>query len=754
MEANTTNELQSLRHDLVLRIEQLDAKAKLYSTPVQDLLKNIGRLHSVSHLDIKELSKRMDNLMCALSKVHDETVCVSKDQRILRSLHFKTIAMRESKIPEAHAATFEWIFSEENTESPFLEWLQNDNGVFWAMGKAGSGKSTLMKFLVNHRLTEQYLQTWAAGKTVVMAKYFFWNAGNELQKSQEGLLRSLLFAILRKCPKMISGLSSDLPPELEDDDSELDIWNLQSLLKLFGSLGQQAEPTTKFCFFVDGLDEYEGDSMDLIKALRALSKLKMVKLCVSSRPWHIFKDEYARPNYRMLKLEDLTRDDIALYVRDVLEEHERFTILQQQDDRYLELVQQIVNKAEGVFLWVSLVVKSLLRGLTSSDRMSDLQRRIELLPPSLEDFFRHMLESVEKVYRKDTFKAFQYVLHASSSGPIPLIVFSYLDEEDPEFASQAQSHLLSQKEIEIREEDMRRRLDGRTRGLLEASARRRVSDVPTVDFLHRTARDFCLTRDMRAMLKEHLDPAFSPNHCLATGFLAQVKLGPIPSAHALASDPFDTVLFYAHELELADDRRSLAVVQNLETVATAPSSHWSNHFIADGSFLGYLVRNNLCLSVSQKLASSPTIKTNSKIPLLHISLTLRTSSTSPTTHYLNPEMVALLLSHGAKPNHNLSFTSTIWTEFMATLYHFGRDRSAVIRTLELLISHGADLEIPVQIRALSGKSLDSQSYLNASEIIRKRYPDEAEWLLGKAPRAGYALPGGLFGWSFFKPASR
>lgn len=236
MEAKTTKELQHVRDKVVLHIQQLDAKAVLYGTRVEDLLKNIGRLHPVSDYDVEELSKRMGQLIHALYRVHDETVSVSKDQRILRSLHFKTIAMRESRIPEAHATTFEWIFSEENNESPFLEWLKNDDGVFWAMGKAGSGKSTLMKFLVNHPLTEQHVKTWAAGKIVVMAKDFFWNAGNELQKSQEGLLRSLLFAILRQCPNMISGLSSDLPLELKDD-TELDVWNLQSLLKLFSSLG-------------------------------------------------------------------------------------------------------------------------------------------------------------------------------------------------------------------------------------------------------------------------------------------------------------------------------------------------------------------------------------------------------------------------------------------------------------------------------------------------------------------------------------
>lgn len=626
------------------------------------------------------------------------------------------------------------------------------------MGKAGSGKSTLMKFLVNHPLIEQHLESWAAGKTIVVAKYFFWNAGNDLQKSQEGLLRSLLFAILRRCPSMISSLSSELPSDLED--AGLDIWNVKSLLKLFDSLSQQAEPTTKFCFFIDGLDEYEGDSMDLIKALRALSKLKMVKLCVSSRPWHVFKDEYVRPNYRMLKLEDLTRDDIALYVRDVLEEHERFDALQQRDHRYQELVRQIVKKAEGVFLWVSLVVQSLLRGLTSSDRMSDLQRRIELLPPSLEDFFRHMLDSIEEVYRKDTFKAFQYVLHAPPSGPIPLIVFSYLDEEDPKFAFHAKPPLLSQNELESREDDMRRRLDGRTRGLLEASARRHQSDVPTVDFLHRTARDFCLTRDMRAMLKEHLDPGFAPNRCLAAGFLAQVKLGPVPGHHSLAIDPFETVIYYAHELELKNDLYSIDVVGELETIATSPSSRWADEIGFDGSFLGHLVSNNLRLYVAQKISTSPNIKSHSKIPLLHISLrNVRKLSANSLQQYLNPDMVELLLSKGAKPNHNLNFSSTIWTEFMTALhqsvYNFRRDHSAVIRTLELLISHGADLDIPVQIKELGNKSgLDSGSYLNASEIIKSQFPEEAEWLLSKAPRADYTFAVGFLGWPFFKAPSR
>jgi ABC-type thiamine transport system ATPase subunit len=50
---------------------------------------------------------------------------------------------REERILEAHEKTFRWIFK----DSPFKHWLESKTGsnLFWISGKAGSGKSTLMK---------------------------------------------------------------------------------------------------------------------------------------------------------------------------------------------------------------------------------------------------------------------------------------------------------------------------------------------------------------------------------------------------------------------------------------------------------------------------------------------------------------------------------------------------------------------------------------------------------------------------------
>ena len=107
--------------------------------------------------------------------------------RILESLRYQRMEAREEKIIDAHAQTFQWIFdphvcsSRLLSKDNFVDWLTNGNDIFWIAGKAGSGKSTLMKFLSHHKSARSALQQWADGKTLVTAAYYFWHAGTELQ---------------------------------------------------------------------------------------------------------------------------------------------------------------------------------------------------------------------------------------------------------------------------------------------------------------------------------------------------------------------------------------------------------------------------------------------------------------------------------------------------------------------------------------------------------------------------------------------
>lgn len=132
------------------------------------------------------------------------------EANIVGNLAFLMMDDREKKVKRSFQETFSWIFRQNLTEGPdevnFNEWLQNRGGMYWITGKAGSGKSTLMKFLRNHSQTRGNLKVWAGSDDLVIASYFCWAAGSDLQKNQEGLLRALLYQIVKARPDLMSVL--------------------------------------------------------------------------------------------------------------------------------------------------------------------------------------------------------------------------------------------------------------------------------------------------------------------------------------------------------------------------------------------------------------------------------------------------------------------------------------------------------------------------------------------------------------------
>ena len=131
------------------------------------------------------------------------------ESKFLSGLNFRMMEDRQKDVARALAETFSWIFHEdlEDMDSKtFSHWLQQMEGIYWIAGKAGCGKSTLMKFIAKDRRTWSGLQQWAGTDELVVASYFFWAAGTDLQKNQEGLLRALLHSVLGKQRDLIARL--------------------------------------------------------------------------------------------------------------------------------------------------------------------------------------------------------------------------------------------------------------------------------------------------------------------------------------------------------------------------------------------------------------------------------------------------------------------------------------------------------------------------------------------------------------------
>lgn len=316
------------------------------------------------------------------------------EKRLLQHLKFPAIRDREEGIRRALTKTFKWIYLERVAEDVkwtcFVRWLQSDDSLYWIMGKAGSGKSTLMKFLHLDPRAANYLSKWAQSSKLVIAGHFFWNSGNSMQMSVDGLLRTLLYEIVQGEAIWIPNLFRERWEEVKSKlipggTCEMQPWTTSECLRTLRRLLHPPFNTSRFFFFVDGLDEFSGDHTELIELLKEMAHSPHIKVCVASRPWSVFQDAFDTGPH--LILQHLTRPDINRYVCTKFYENRGFLELQKGNSLLAaQLTEAVTQKASGVFLWVRLAVQSPLRGLTNGDRMSDLTRRLEDLPEDLEMF--------------------------------------------------------------------------------------------------------------------------------------------------------------------------------------------------------------------------------------------------------------------------------------------------------------------------------------------------------------------------------
>ena len=206
-----------------------------------------------------------------------------------------------------------------------LSSLDGDKPLYWMTGKAGSGKSTLMKYLYNHTLTKHYLLQWAGTKSLITASCFFWNLGADLQKSQIRLLRTLLFELLQKFPAFIKSVNPWRWQSYELGLSASVPWTIRELKDKSQTFLKKTKASVKVSLFLDVLDEFEGDDTartETVALFKTASCHPHVKIYITSRPWLIFEDAFKIRPSRLLQ--DLTDNDIRKYVQSELVDNERF----------------------------------------------------------------------------------------------------------------------------------------------------------------------------------------------------------------------------------------------------------------------------------------------------------------------------------------------------------------------------------------------------------------------------------------------
>ena len=300
----------------------------------------------------------------------------------------------------------------------FEEWFKSDgDDPYWLSGKPGSGKSTLMKYICtkihDYRQSLEPSSPWGSAHDVIMCSFFFWSLGSSIQKNYRGLLKSLLYQIAHQWEDSIPLMSRQVKSARS---SLLHQWTeerLEEALKLF----LLWKPSTlRVYIFIDGLDEYEGDENKLMNIIRLMSQSPGTKVCASSRPEEIFRQDFADCPH--VRLQDLNYPDIFRAASDRLIPalSNRFSD-SRSDSRFDDprqrtkwLIQQLTEKSQGIFLWAELMTKDIITGARHADTFSELEDRLDRTPDTIDGLYTHVLKRLDKSYVREATTHFHHLM--------------------------------------------------------------------------------------------------------------------------------------------------------------------------------------------------------------------------------------------------------------------------------------------------------------------------------------------------------
>ncbi|KAF5870522.1 putative small s protein [Botrytis fragariae] len=669
----------------------------------------IGSEHSLIRLCIRSQTLILAGEQTSQSRVlhnpesNEKALRLQITQYLVQNLKFPALKEREETIADVYRGTFEWLFNDSHESTPwpnFIRWLEHGSSIYWINGKAASGKSTLMRFICEHSKTKELLEKWSAPLPIVMAKFYFWNSGTLVQRSLSGLLRALLSQILGHLPDLIPVCFPQRWAKIYNDSvrpfsgvhpkfhsMEMDYWSLTELQAAMRSLVSQTVQHFKLCLFVDGLDEYEGEPSAITKYFKMLAQVPWLKICVSSRPLLGFDDAFG--SGPTLRLQDLTRIDINHYVKSSLQENVNYQRLcVEQPIEALALIRNVVSRADGVFLWVRLVLQEIVRGLDNRDSLQELQERMEIVPQDLEELFSSMLGKIEPFYSKKAASIFLVVraanVHQRSVKSLDTLILSFaLDHGTSRFADIN----FNFQDLEMRNKEISDHLKVRCAGLLETGPKYSPGFEYLgyrVAYLHRSVREYLERSDIhQKFLKDGTGRSFEPQTALMCSYIKELQISE-PRKNTLNQPSglplfVATVLHFAHDADIAG---SDAYVEPLDKFATLTHSARSKSIIwapaKFSSFLHIATKWDLCAYVRVILGR---LASEKKGIVAHTLLAYALAGTDE--YYLHGmeqmensdfrrdrfppsnRMIGLLLEHGAHPNKKLKDFPVLyeWTAF-------------------------------------------------------------------------------------------
>ncbi|KAL7755657.1 hypothetical protein ACKLNR_014184 [Fusarium oxysporum f. sp. zingiberi] len=318
--------------------------------------------------------------------------------------------------------SYRWILN----NADFQQWRDDEQSrLLWIKGDPGKGKTMLLCGIINE-LKKQ---------TTKLLSYFFCQGTDSRINNATAVLRGLIYLLVVQQSSLIPHLRKKYDHAGKGLFEDVNAW--WALSEIFADILR--DPNLKSTFLIiDALDECEKDLSKLLDLINQHSSSSRVKWIVSSRNIldieHKFRVDRSRSR---LSLELNQNTECVSQAVDAYIKHSVSQLPSIQDDqlRQDELREAMRQKANGTFLWVSLVIKEL-----KEVESWEILQVVDEMPSDLKAVYDRMLEQIQRLKRRNPDLCRQLLSTVCTAyRPLSLIELGFLSGLPNEISEKPQS---------------------------------------------------------------------------------------------------------------------------------------------------------------------------------------------------------------------------------------------------------------------------------------------------------------------------
>jgi ankyrin repeat protein len=407
-----------------------------------------------------------------------------------KALSFPEMHSRGGSVRRPALDTCKWVLEHEM----YKRWL-DATGFLWILGHPGTGKTTLMKHIIENSPAMA-----SSDEDNLRLTFFFYNLGAQLQRTAEGLLRCLLHGLLTAYPSCLDDLVK-LYSQRAESMTRGWRWQVEELMGFLEKGLSAALQKANVHIFVDALDECKNDTQDtedetddirhLIDFFRQLEgRLRERHLphkffvCFTCR--HYPNLIPVNTEFR-ISVEQENTSDIERYAHQELSSD-----IGDSEKALLDALQQSIKTlASGSFQWVQLVTTKALKMHRDGKSRAKILKEVEALPRDLSRLYESILDSLDEDDRAMSLKLFQWVCFAKQ--PLTLAQLREALNVDTEAVCSSFKELGDGPDAIETDEQMEKRLPVLSGGLAEARA------MPSTPSMLQAYHPFAGRQDQRVM---------------------------------------------------------------------------------------------------------------------------------------------------------------------------------------------------------------------------------------------------------------